>query len=218
MKRPMKTRIFSGLLLLACAPSVLAASAVDLTVKGLIVPAACLPQFPGGALIDYGKIAQQDLNLGTATRLPVKPLLFAIACSGPTRYALRMRDNREGSAMVNSEIYYGLGFDISGNRLGVYSMTFDPRQTQANTTAQIYGTESTTGGVAWRTSNLNPIDIGSRSYLGFTEVEGSVSGPTAIGTLTGTVTVQTVINAKQNLDLSADVLLDGSATMEVVYL
>ncbi|KQM52561.1 hypothetical protein ASE80_03890 [Pseudomonas sp. Leaf15] len=214
----MKTHVLYSLLLLACAPSLLAASAVDLSVKGLITPAACLPQFPGGALIDYGKIAQQDLNLATATRLPVQTLRIGIACNGPTRYALRMRDNRDGSAMVNSEIYYGLGFDISGNRLGVYSMTFDPRQTQASNTAQIFGTESTTGGLAWRTSNLNPIDIGSRSYLGFTEVEGSVSGPTAIGTLVGTVTVQTVINARQNLDLSVETPLDGSATLEVVYL
>lgn len=214
----MKTHVLSSLLLLAGAPSVLAASTVDLSVKGLVVPAACLPQLPGGALIDYGKIAQQDLNLATATRLPVQTLRFAIVCNGPVRYALRMRDNRDGSAMVNSEIYYGLGFDISGNRLGVYSMTFDPRQTQASNTAQIYGTESTTGGLAWRTSNLNPIDIGSRSYLGFTEVEGSVSGPTPIGTLVGAVTVQTVINARQNLDLSVETPLDGSATLEVVYL
>ena len=214
----MKTRILSSLLSLACAPSVLAASAVDLSVHGLIVPAACMPQLSSGGLIDYGKVAQQDLNLETSTRLPLKTLHVGIACNGPVRYALRMRDNRDGSAMVNSEIYYGLGFDSSGNRLGVYSMTFDPRQTQANNTAQVYGTESTTGGLAWRTSNLNPIDIGSRSYLGFTDVEGSVSGPTAIGTLGGNVTVQTVINARQNLDLSVETALDGSATLEVVYL
>ncbi len=214
----MKTRILSSLLSLACAPSVLAASTVDLSVHGLIVPAACMPQLSSGGLIDYGKVAQQDLNLETSTRLPLKTLHVGIACNGPVRYALRMRDNRDGSAMVNSEIYYGLGFDSSGNRLGVYSMTFDPRQTQASNTAQVYGTESTTGGLAWRTSNLNPIDIGSRSYLGFTDVEGSVSGPTAIGTLGGNVTVQTVINARQNLDLSVETALDGSATLEVVYL
>lgn len=214
----MKTRVLYSLLLLVGAPSVMAASTVDLSVKGQITPSACSPQFPGGALIDYGKIAQKDLSLTTATRLPVRTLTVGIACSGTVRYALRMRDNRDGSAMVNSEIYYGLGFDISGNRLGVYSMTFDPRQTQAGNIAQVYGTESTTGGLAWRTSNLNPIDIGSRSYLGFTDVEGSVSGPAAIGLLLSTVTVQTVINARQNLDLSVETPLDGSATLEVVYL
>ena len=34
----------------------------------------------------------------------------------------------------------------------------------------------------------------------------------------GNVTVQTVINARQNLDLSVETALDGSATLEVVYL
>ena len=214
----MKTCVLSSLLLVASAETALAASAVDLSVQGLIIPAACLPQITNGGLIDYGKIARQDLNLETATRLPPRTLFIGVACNGPTRYALRMHDNRDGSAMVNSEIYYGLGFDSSGNRLGVYSMTFDPRQTQASNIGQIYGTESTTGGLAWRTSNLNPIDIGSRSYLGFTEVESSVSGPTAIGILGSTVTVQAVINARKNLDLSVETPLDGSATLEVVYL
>ncbi|MBS7680196.1 DUF1120 domain-containing protein, partial [Vibrio cholerae] len=59
----MKIRIFSSLLLLACTPAALAASAVDLSVRGLVIPAACLPQLSSGGLIDYGKIAQQDLNL-----------------------------------------------------------------------------------------------------------------------------------------------------------
>ncbi len=82
----------------------------------------------------------------------------------------------------------------------------------------IYGTESTTGGVAWRMANTNPIDIGSRSLLGFTDVQGSTAGPSAIQTLTSTLTLEAVINAKQNLDLSTDVLMDGSASLEVVYL
>lgn len=214
----MKTRILSSLLSLACAPSVLAASTVDLSVHGLIVPAACMPQLSSGGLIDYGKVAQQDLNLETATRLPLKTLHVGIACNGPVRYALRMRDNRDGSAMVNSEIYYGLGLDHSGNRIGLYSMSFDPRHTLVDSTATVFGTESTTGGLAWRTANLNPIDIGANSYLGFTDIQGSTAGPSAIQELVSTVKVEAVINARQNLDLSRDTPLDGSATLEVLYL
>ena len=194
------------------------AAAVDLNVNATITPASCVPSLSDNGQVDFGKIAQQDLNLTTGTRLPLKSLGLTVICNGPVRYALRMRDNRDGSAHVNSEIYYGLGLDNSANKIGVYSLTFDPQQTVVGGVAEVHGTESTTGGVAWRTSNLNPIDIGSRSYLGFTEVEGSVSGPTAIGTLTGTVTVQTVINARQNLDLSVETPLDGWATLEVVYL
>ncbi|USW96980.1 DUF1120 domain-containing protein [Pseudomonas proteolytica] len=214
----MKLVALPHLLLLACAQSALAVSTVDLSVHGQIIPSACTPLLSSGGLIDYGKISRQDLNLAQGTRLPLKTLHLSVNCTGPSRYALRMRDNRDGSATVNSEIYYGLGFDTAGNRLGLYSMSFDPRQTQADSTAQIYGTESTSGGLGWRTANLNPIDIGANSYLGYTDIEGSVAGPSAITTLSTTVQIHTVINARQNLDLSVETDLDGSATLEVVYL
>ena len=185
---------------------------------GLITPMACTPAFSGGGLIDFGKISQQDLNQATGTRLPLKSLTLTVSCNAPGRYALRMHDNRDGSAHVNSEIYYGLGLDSAGNKIGVYSVKFDPKQTVADALPVTYGTESTTGGVAWRTSNSNPIDIGSRSLLGFTDVAGSTAGPSAIQNLTSTLTLEAVINAKQNLDLSVETPMDGSATLEVVYL
>ena len=215
MKKP-DIALFS--LLLGGTSAVQAASIVDLAVTGLITPTACTPQLSDGAVIDYGKISQQDLKVDRSTRLPVKPLHVNIACNAPNRFALRMHDNRDGSAMVNSEIYYGLGLDHSGNRIGLYSMTFDPLQTVVDSTAQAYGTESTTGGLAWRTANLNPISIGANSYLGFTDTAGSTAGPSAIQTLSSTVKVETLINATQNLDLSRETALDGLATLEVVYL
>lgn len=205
-------------LTLALSPLAMADSTVELNVKGLITPVACTPTLSAGGLVDFGKISQQDLNLTTGTRLPAKSLNLSVDCNGPVRYALRMRDNRDGTAHVNSEIYYGMGLDNSGNKIGVYSVSFDPKQTVADTLPGLYGTESTTGGVAWRTSNRNPIDIGARSLLGFTDLEGSTAGPSAIQTLTSTLTLEAVVNAKQNLDLSTDIPLDGSGTLEVVYL
>ncbi|KAA8560808.1 Protein GltF [Pseudomonas extremaustralis] len=198
--------------------SVHAASTIDLTVKGLITPMACTPTFVGGGLVDFGKISRNDLNLTKGTRLPLHYLTLTVNCNGAARYALRMRDNREGTGHVNSEIFYGLGLDHSGNKLGVYSLTFDPAQTVADSVPVIYGTESTTGGVAWRTSNSNPIDIGSRSYLGFTDQVGSTLGPSAIQNLSATVKLEATINARQNLVLDEETPLDGSATLEVVYL
>ncbi|KAF1028740.1 MAG: Protein GltF [Pseudomonas sp.] len=195
-----------------------AASTVELTVTGLITPMACTPLLSGGGHVDLGKISQKDLNQATGTRLPLQYLTLTVSCNAAARFALRMRDNRDGTAHVNSEIYYGLGLDAGGNKLGVYSVSFDPKQTVVDSLPQIYGTESTTGGVAWRTSNTNPIDIGSRSLLGFTDVAGSVAGPSAIQNLSSRLTLEAVINARQNLDLSTDTPLDGSATLEVVYL
>lgn len=47
---------------------------------------------------------------------------------------------------------------------------------------------------------------------------GSTAGPSAIQMLTSTLKLEATINARQNLDLSVETPMDGSATLEVVYL
>ncbi|TVT81293.1 DUF1120 domain-containing protein [Pseudomonas sp. H3(2019)] len=195
-----------------------ATSKVDLSVKGLITPTACTPTLSSAGLVDYGKISRQALSVDKRTRLRDETLELSINCNAPARFALRMRDNRDGSAIVNSEIDYGLNLDHSRNKVGLYSLHFDPASTVVNTWPQVYRTDSTTGGLAWSTSRADTLPIAARSYLGFTDVSGSTAGPIAIQHLSSRVTLQTVIAPTSTLDLSDDVLLDGSAILEVVYL
>ena len=199
-------------------PHVLAASTVDLTVKGTITPVACTPVLSNNGTVDYGKIFRQDLSVDKRTQLPDQVLDLNIQCNGPSRFALVMHDNRDGSAIVNSEIYYGLNRDKSGNKIGLYSLNFDPAQTVVDDLSQVYRTDSTTGGLAWSLSSSRPIPIGAKSYLGFTDVAGSNAGPIFIQHLSSRVTIETVIAPTSQLDLSADVQLDGSATLDMVYL
>lgn len=199
-------------------PLTFVASSTDLTVTGLITPLACTPSLSNNGLVDFGKISRQDLSADKRTRLRDQTLEFNLQCNAPGRFALLMRDNRDGSAIVNSEIYYGLNHDSSGNKVGLYSLNFDPASTVVDDWSQAFRTDSTTGGVAWSSSNGRSIAIGARSYLGFTDVAGSSAGPMAIQNLTSRVTVETVISPTSELDLSTEVKLDGSATLDVVYL
>ncbi|PTR29287.1 DUF1120 domain-containing protein [Pseudomonas sp. GV085] len=215
MKR-IPTALTAALLLsTTCA---LAASTADMTVNGIITPVACTPIFSNNGLVDYGKISRQDLNVDKRTQLRDQFLDLNISCNAVARFALIMRDNREGSAIVNSEIYYGLNFDRSNNRIGLFSLHFDPVRTVVDAWPEVYRTDSTTGGRAWSTSRSSPIPIGAQSYLGFTDVAGSTAGPVAIQNLSSRVTIVTVIAPTSTLDLSDDATLDGSATLEVLYL
>ena len=54
--------------------------------------------------------------------------------------------------------------------------------------------------------------------MGFTDLAGSTSGPVAIQNLSAAVTVEAVIAPTESLDLSNAVNLDGSGTIEIVYL
>ncbi|MCP2019503.1 UNVERIFIED_ORG: hypothetical protein J2Y76_000418 [Pseudomonas reinekei] len=205
-------------LLMGMATAALAVSPNALLVKGTITPVACTPTFSNNGLVDYGKISRQDLNVDKRTQLRDESLDLNISCNTEARFALKMRDNREGSAIVNSEIYYGLNVDRSGNRIGLYSLHFDPARTVADPLPQVYRTDSTTKGQAWSTSSFSSIPIAANSYLGFTDVAGSTAGPVKIKNLSSRVTLVAIIAPTSTLDLSEDAILDGSATLEVVYL
>ncbi|WP_166360003.1 DUF1120 domain-containing protein [Pseudomonas akapageensis] len=208
----------AGLLALLFAPLVNAQSTTELIVQGTITPASCTPALSGGGVVDFGRISVQDLSKTNRTRLKPKPIGLTLTCEAPTRYALRMKDNRDGTALVNSGIYYGLGLDKSGNKIGLYEVQFDPMRTQGDEIAQIYNTDSTTNGNAWDAADLKVDRIGANSLLGFSDTLGSSAGPVAIRDLTATLMVEVVVAPMQDLDTSDDIQFDGEGTLEVVYL
>ncbi|MGE8150671.1 DUF1120 domain-containing protein [Pseudomonas vancouverensis] len=188
------------------------------TLRARFAPAACEPVLSNGGVVDFGKLSKHDLNADKSTRLPGRSLTLSVGCDAPTVFALIMHDNRSGSATINSEIYYGLGLDSRGNKIGLYSLNIDPATASADGFARLYRTDSTTGGTAWSTSSTSPIAIGQNSYLGFTANAGSNAGPVMIQNLSTSVTVDAVIAPTHNLDLSSAIHLDGAGTIEIVYL
>jgi hypothetical protein len=190
----------------------------ETTLRASFAPAACEPVLSNAGLVDFGTLRKSDLNPDKGTRLPPKSLTLRVGCDAPTHYALVMHDNRAGSATVNSEIYYGLSFDNRSNKIGLYSLNVDPADASADGFGRLYRTDSTTNGSAWSTASSNPIPIGQKSYLGFTDSAGSTAGPVAIQNLSTIVTVEAVIAPTSSLDLSSAVQLDGSGTIEIIYL
>ncbi|MEJ5058752.1 MULTISPECIES: DUF1120 domain-containing protein [unclassified Pseudomonas] len=198
--------------------AVAAGRSKEIVLRASFAPAACKPELSNGGRVDFGPMSKSELNADNGTQLPPKGLTLRIGCDAPTHFALVMHDNRAGSATVNSEIYYGLSRDNSSNKIGLYSLNVDPADASADHFARLYRTDSTTGGVAWSTASSNPIPFGQKSYLGFTDSAGSTAGPVAIQNLTTGVSVEAVIAPTSSLDLSSAIELDGSGTIEIIYL
>ena len=83
----MKTRLttLAASVLLLHSANTLAASSVDLTVKGLIVPSACTPSLSGGGVIDHGKISAKDLKPDNPTVIGNHTLILAVNCDAPIK-------------------------------------------------------------------------------------------------------------------------------------
>ncbi|OPB33709.1 DUF1120 domain-containing protein [Pseudomonas fluorescens] len=206
MKTRLTTLAASALLLHSAAT--FAASSVDLTVKGLIVPSACTPSLSGGGVIDHGKISAKDLNPDNPTVIGNHTLVMAVNCDAAIQFAVHSIDNRASSAITSN---YGLGFVNDTQKLGGYSLTL------ANPIAEdgvvVQPIASNDQGNTWFKETFWDPGL----YMSVAAM-GDDSQPLAVKDLLVDLQVQTFIMGTAGMDLSNEVTIDGSATLEVKYL
>jgi len=191
----------------------------ELTLRAHFAPVACQPSLSDHGIVDYGTLMAKDLNTTLETPLPGKTLRFGVQCDAPTRFALRMHDNRQGSATGGvDETAYGLDLDASHNKIGRFYLTIDPAEFNADTFRSLYRTDSTSNGAAWSSSSQRQIPMAANSYMGFTDKAGNTLGPVALRNLSGTVRIKTYLAPTQSLDLRHVVRINGSGTLEIIYL
>lgn len=206
----MKTRLttLAASLLLLNSAATFAASTVDLTVKGLIVPSACTPSLSGGGVIDHGKISAKDLNPDKNTIIGNNTLSMAVNCDAPIQFALHSIDNRTASGSSSS---YGLGFINDTQRLGGYSLTLANPVAEDGVVVQPIASGDQ-GNTWYREKFWDP-----GLYMSVASMDDDTQ-PLPVKDLRVDLDVQTFIFRTDGLDLSNEVTIDGSATLEVKYL
>ena len=107
MNSLLKTALTASLLVASV--NAVAASSVDLTVKGLITPSACTPALSNSGSVDYGKISAKDLKLDNPTFLVMQALQLTVTCDAATLMALDANDNRAGSVRISAARGIGVG-------------------------------------------------------------------------------------------------------------
>lgn len=210
----------------------MAADSFSINVTGKIVPAACEVTIGGGGNFDYGVIDKKSIAGSTNKILPVKSAGLTIACPAPTKLGLRGTDNRNGTQMVPNvavqlfpgalfgtyswQNAFGLGLDPSGNPVGLWTPHLASLSTESEPTVKHIQRRPPGN---WSDSSPEFTFFNGN----YTDVIHSVSrpdetSPLAFTTLQATLEVRAAINRPHNLDLSRPVALDGSMTVELVYL
>ncbi|WP_445147350.1 DUF1120 domain-containing protein [Dyella sp. Tek66A03] len=201
------TALFGGVTSVA-----FAGSTADISVTGTITPGSCSIDFGNDGKFDFCTIPANGLQPNSATRLSPKETPFSVACDAPVRFALGITDNRADSGGSSSVL--GLGFTPNDERIGGYSLAVSGLDVDGDAGTQIFSSD---GGATWD-SMTNTIFSTSR-LVGYASLPDATGGPTAIMNLSGTLTVSaTYIQPASQLTLTNDVPLDGSATIELLYL
>lgn len=200
------------------------ASSVDVKVIGTIIPGACTPTLAGGGTIDYGNIGASELSQTAYTALDEKPVPFTISCTAPTKVAIRGVDNKSSSVVPGilsalsggrTDVYnFGLG-TVSGSNVGGYSMLMKQGTFTADGVS-VVAIGSVDSGTSWVGTTLGAVQNVATNLRSWSTTNNGV--PIAFTTLTGTFAVQAVLNKGSDLPLTNDVPLDGSATLELIYL
>ncbi|MGY2323565.1 DUF1120 domain-containing protein [Pseudomonas azotoformans] len=191
----------------------------ELRLQARFAPAACTPSLSNGGAVEFHKLSVMDLNVDKDTPLRAQPLVVTVNCDAPTRFSLRLQDNRQGSATGPADdTTYGLGLDAKQQKIGRYRLLFDPARTTADNLPQLYRTDSASGALPWSSASPGPMAIAAGRHLGFIASAGSTSGPDAIQTLSASASLEAVLAPLNALDLGSEVRLDGAATLEINYL
>ncbi|AZE87748.1 DUF1120 domain-containing protein [Pseudomonas orientalis] len=204
--------LLSGALFLALTSPAFAASSVDLTIKGSIVPSACTPAISGGGTVDYGKIAAKDLNVDKETALPTQNLQFSVSCEAATLMAVRPLDNRLGSSSGDLDYEkFGLGLINNGTeKLGYVVVRFLNTQTVDDQPASSVSSNQKEG--PWMYNRYWAHEL----YLAPSLPGGTAPIPAKLWT--AELRIAAKIAPTNELTLTGEVPLDGSVTVEVVYL
>ncbi len=196
----------------AVAPTASAQSA-DVSIAGKIFPGACVVQLGGGGIADLGDIRVETLDQDKITLLEPAAFPLNIDCQSAVRFALLGRDNTETSTAIGS---YGLGLTPADEKIGFANIGLSDVSVDGELS---YRTRSADNGATW-SSSLGGVsaDIQMQSMLGFAKVQGVITGPAPITALRGTLTVSPRIAPAAGLTLTEEVQINGSATINLVYL
>ncbi|WP_339417682.1 MULTISPECIES: DUF1120 domain-containing protein [unclassified Pseudomonas] len=196
-------------LLLSAAAQAVAASSVDLSVRGLITPSACEPTLANDGVVELGKISVQDLRLDWPTYLPRQDMQMTVTCDAATLIAIAATDNREGSDAQYDYYTFGLGMINGSEKLGFLTIS------TSNLIADgmpVRAIGSRDGGVTWQRE-------GSFMDDGLTAVsELDTLTPLPVQRLTADLQIKAAIAPAQDLTFTKEETIDGSVTLTVKYL
>ncbi|WP_426128265.1 DUF1120 domain-containing protein [Pseudomonas sp. DWP1b1] len=194
--------------LLASAGHAVAASSVDVSIRGSITPSACELSLANGGNFDLGKVAAKDLQAEQPTDLESQSTQLTVACEAATLMGIESKDNRAGSSYFDQDTTFGLGLANGNQKLGY--LWAGLKSYMADGTPA-YGIHSMDGGLTWAPGSLKP---GSLSSV----YKAAPMVPTPVQVLTATMYIDPAIAPTKGLTLTDEVLIDGSITLTVRYL
>lgn len=201
----------------------IAADSADLSIKGVIKPAACTVKLSGDAIVDFGTISVSSLSIADVTRLTAKSFSLTIQCDAATKVVVTTIDGRKGSAnptagnaiSASSATWYGIGID--GRQIGAYTLQRNEETTATTDGESAAFLYSMDNGASW--NNTMPTDWTEPEVRTHGWSAAGASSPGAFKSITQQWQLDFAIAKRSDLPaLTTAIPVDGVMTFQVKYL
>jgi hypothetical protein len=211
----LRHKLLTSALLALAAPAAFAQSFAELKAAGLLVPGSCTLALTNGGIVALGAINELDLDPQAETMLAPGSVNVAINCTAPTKVAAMITENRAGSSTRTGVSSFGLGKTSTGVSIGFYEAV--AKTPVANGSPSAFITAPDTVGNLWATPSGDAfLEHGAgRKFLAFGT---AAAGPSTVTTASLAIEVRPTIAPTTVLMLPAPETIDGSLTMDLVYL
>lgn len=189
-----------------------------LLVRAAFAPAACRPTLAGSANMNFGRIGVGELQRESVTTFSRRTTLD-VDCDAPTRFAIRALDNRAGSVsdQLSAAVptLFGIGRTADGQALGGFTARLSAGIGRDGSSA--YPLLGDASGQTWQPDPAGLLrNDGQPTALGRQSTSGAAPGAWAGVSLP--LTVELHLAPASGLDIHQDTAIDGSATLEIIYL
>lgn len=189
-----------------------------LRVRTGFAPAACRPTLAGNANVNFGRIGVGELQRESVTTFSRQTVL-EVDCDAPTRFAIRAVDNRAGSVSdqlsAAAPTLFGIGRTAAGQALGGFTARLGAGIGRDGSSA--YPLLGDASAQTWRPDPAGLLrNDGQPTSLG--RQSTSAAAPGAWSGLSLPLTVELHLAPARGLDLRQETPIDGSATLEIIYL
>lgn len=219
----MKKLFVIAALAASISPALALASSTDLTVTGMITPGACTPSFASGGNVDLGKIPAASLNKDTQTELMAHDISLQVTCSADAAVAIKVHDNQASTLLpgieidgvkVNGWYLYGLG-EAAGKKIGGYGLRHGTPTIDGKPSTLMYSENEDD---VWKAPTVSLVGRNVANKLQYSWGDSVAAGPAAGAVHTFPMSLIPVIGPTNDLPITADIDIDGSATFELVYI
>ncbi|WP_423760282.1 DUF1120 domain-containing protein [Burkholderia sp. NLJ2] len=186
-------------------------SAADLSVNGHIESSsACNMALGNSGVVDLGSLSRKNvLERYVLNRY----MSLRIDCQHPTKVGIGVIDNRKGTVPPSEAVFGDQHFGLGNPAIGSYVISSLDRP-QADGGKAFWIWRSGQGGITWDDKGTNYVWSGSK-ILSW-DVDGSQTEPVAFKTLTNTLSI--TVTLRRDIPFTDEMEIDGSATLELVYL